>query len=86
MLKSLQARLQQYVNQDIPDEQTGFRKGRGLWRIHFDIQKNKYNIVKLKNKIKFKKINKHNGNKRKRKGRGTRNQIASIHWPRDAMS
>ena len=26
------------------------------WRIHFDIWKNQYNIVKLKNKIKFKKI------------------------------
>ena len=49
MLKSLQARLQQYVNQDIPNEQTGFRKGRGLQRIHFDIWQNQYNIVKLKN-------------------------------------
>ena len=29
MLKILQARLQQYVNQDIPDVQAGFRKGRG---------------------------------------------------------
>ena len=29
MLKILQARLQQYVNQEIPDVQTGFRKGRG---------------------------------------------------------
>ena len=28
MLKILQARLQQYVNQELPDEQTGFRKGR----------------------------------------------------------
>ena len=26
-----------------------------LWRIHFDIWKNQYNIVKLKNKIKLKK-------------------------------
>ena len=26
-----------------------------LWRIHFDIWQNQYNIVKLKNKIKFKK-------------------------------
>jgi len=31
-----------------------------LWRIHFDIWQNQYNIVKLKNKIKFKKINKKN--------------------------
>ena len=27
-----------------------------LWRIHFDIWQNEYNIVKFKNKIKFKKI------------------------------
>ena len=26
-----------------------------LWRIHFDIWENQYNIVKLKNKIKLKK-------------------------------
>ena len=39
MLKILQARLQQYVNRELPDVQAGFRKGRG-----------------------------------------TRNQIASIHW------
>ena len=29
MLKILQARLQQYVNYEFPDVQTGFRKGRG---------------------------------------------------------
>ena len=29
MLKSLQARLQQYVNRELPDVQAGFRKGRG---------------------------------------------------------
>ena len=29
MLKILQARLQQYVNQEVPDVQVGFRKGRG---------------------------------------------------------
>ena len=29
MLKILQARLQQYVNQELPDIQAGFRKGRG---------------------------------------------------------
>ena len=29
MLKNLQARLQQYVNQELPDVQAGFRKGRG---------------------------------------------------------
>jgi len=28
MLKTLQASLQQYMNQEIPDVQAGFRKGR----------------------------------------------------------
>ena len=35
MLKILQARLQQYVNCELPDVQAGFRKGRGTgdqWR------------------------------------------------------
>ena len=41
---------------------TGWEEGSGwgthvyLWRIHFDIWQNQYSIVKLKNKIKFKKI------------------------------
>ena len=30
MLKILQARLQQYVNRELPDVQPGFRKGRGI--------------------------------------------------------
>ena len=30
MLKILQARLQQYVNRELPDVQDGFRKGRGI--------------------------------------------------------
>ena len=29
MLKILQARLEQYVNHELPDAQAGFRKGRG---------------------------------------------------------
>ena len=29
MLKILQARLQRYVNHELPDVQAGFRKGRG---------------------------------------------------------
>ena len=29
MLKILQARLRQYLNRELPDDQTGFRKGRG---------------------------------------------------------
>ena len=32
MLKLLQARLQQYVNRELPDVQAGFRKGRGTMR------------------------------------------------------
>ena len=30
MLKIFQARLQQYVNYELPDVQVGFRKGRGI--------------------------------------------------------
>ena len=29
MLKIFQARLQQYMNRELPDVQAGFRKGRG---------------------------------------------------------
>ena len=43
MLKILQARLQQYVNQELPDVQAGFRKGRGsicqTANIHWIIKK-----------------------------------------------
>ena len=43
MLKILQARLQQYVNQELPDIQAGFRKGRGtgdqIANIHWVIEK-----------------------------------------------
>ena len=43
MLKILQARLQQYVNRDLPDVQAGFRKGRGtrdqIVSIHWIIKK-----------------------------------------------
>ena len=45
MLKILQARLQQYVNGELPDVQTGFRKGRGnrdqIANIHWIIEKAK---------------------------------------------
>ena len=45
MLKILQARLHQYVNGEIPDVQTVFRKGRGtrdqIANIHRIIKKNK---------------------------------------------
>ena len=43
MLKILQARLQQYVNQELPDVQAGFRKDRGtrdqIANIHWIIEK-----------------------------------------------
>ena len=50
MLKILQARLQQYVNRELPDIQAGFRKGRGTrdqianirWIIEREFQKNIY--------------------------------------------
>ena len=52
MLKILQARLQLYVNRELPDVQAGFRKGRGIRdqiaNIHWimekarDFQKNIY--------------------------------------------
>ena len=52
MLKILQARLQQYLNRELPDVQSGFRKGRGtrgqianiLWIIEKarEFQKNIY--------------------------------------------
>ena len=37
------------------EEGSGWRTHVYLWRIHFDIRQNQYNIVKLKNKIKLKK-------------------------------
>ena len=43
MFKSLQARLQQYVNRELPDVQAGFRKGRGprdqIANIHWIMEK-----------------------------------------------
>ena len=43
MLKILQARLQQYVNRELPDVQAGFRKGRGtrdqIVNIHWIMEK-----------------------------------------------
>jgi len=54
MLKILQARLQQYVNRELPDVQAGFRKGRGTrdqivnicWIIEKakELQKNIYSL------------------------------------------
>ena len=43
MLKILQARLQQHVNHELPDVQSGFRKGRGtrhqICNIHWIMEK-----------------------------------------------
>ena len=43
MLKILQARLQQYMNRELPDVQAGFREGRGtrnqIANIHLIIKK-----------------------------------------------
>ena len=43
ILKILQARLQQYMNHELPEVQAGFRKGRGtrgeIARIHWTIEK-----------------------------------------------
>ena len=43
MLKILQARVQQYMNQEVPNVQAGFRKGRGtrdqIAKIHWTIKK-----------------------------------------------
>ena len=45
MLKILQARLQQYMNHELPDIQAGFRKGRGttdqIATIHWIIKKSR---------------------------------------------
>ena len=45
MLKILQARLQQYLNQEIPDAQAGFRKGREtrdqIANIHWIVEKSR---------------------------------------------
>ena len=43
MLKILQARLQQYMNHELPDVQAGFRKGRGtrdqIANVHWIMEK-----------------------------------------------
>ena len=55
LLKILQARLQQYVNRELPDVQAGFRKGRGsrdqianiLWIIEKAREFQKKNLLLL---------------------------------------
>ena len=46
MLKILPARFQQYVNQELPDVQAGFRKGRGTRDEIADIQRKQENSRK----------------------------------------
>ena len=45
VLKILQARLQQYVNQELPDVQAGFRKGRENSKL--DLEKAEKTEIKL---------------------------------------
>ena len=49
MLKILQARLQQYVNRELPDVQAGFRKDRGtrdqIANIHWTIEKPEFQKI-----------------------------------------
>ena len=52
MVKILQARLQQYVNRELPDIQAGFRKGRGTR----DQIANIYRIIKKARKLQKKSI------------------------------
>ena len=57
MLKVLQAKLQQYMNHELPDVQAGFRKGRGtkdqIANIHWiigtarEFQKNAYVTIEI---------------------------------------
>ena len=51
MLKILQARLQKYVNWELPDVQHGFRKGRGtrdqIANFHWNIRKGENSIENI---------------------------------------
>ena len=51
MLKILQARLQQYMNQELPDIQAGFRKARGtrdqIAGIHWIIEKAREFLINI---------------------------------------
>ena len=53
MLKILQARLQQYVNCELPDVQAGFRKGRGTRNQITNIRWINKNSRKIQNNIYF---------------------------------
>ena len=53
MLKILQARLQQYVNCELPDVQAGFRKGRGTRNQITNIRWINKKARKIQNNIDF---------------------------------
>ena len=53
MLKILQARLQQYVNCELPDVQAGFRKGRGTRDQIVNIRWIMENAIDFQNNIYF---------------------------------
>ena len=57
MLKILQARLQQYVNRELPDVQAGFTKNRGIRdqiaNIRWIIEKQEHSYTIQKNKLKM---------------------------------
>ena len=73
MLKSLQARLQKYVNSELPDVQAEFRKGRET-EIKLTL---KILQVRLQQYMNCELPDVQAGF---RKGRGTRDQIANICW------
>ena len=83
MLKILQARLQQYVNRELPDVQAGFRKGRGSDQIR-SVAQSCPTLCDPMNRStpglpvhhqlpEFTETHVH-------QGRGTRDQIANICW------
>ena len=53
MLKILQARLQQYVNHELPDVQAGFRKGRGTRNQIANIHRIMEKVREFQNNIYF---------------------------------
>ena len=91
MFKILQARSQQYVNQELPDVQAGFRKGRGtrdqIANIRWIIEKALISHAsKVMLKILQTRLPQYMNRELPdvqagfRKSRGTRGQIANIHW------
>ena len=91
MFKILQARLQQYVNRELPDVQACFRKGRGtrdqIANIRWIMEKALIShaskvMLKILQAMLQQYVNRELPDVQAgfRKGRGTRDQIASIRW------